>query len=119
MKILADHNVYASTVRLLLKLGHDVVRVAELGLSRAADESLLQVAQREGRLLITRDRDYGRLVVVGGVGSGVIYLRIEPSTIEATHQELERVLDAYTADDLAVSFVVVEPGRYRLRRLAP
>jgi predicted nuclease of predicted toxin-antitoxin system len=119
MRFLADQNVFASTSRLLQGLGHDVVRVADLGLARATDESLLEVAIRDNRILITRDRDFGNLVFVKGLTSGVLFLRIEPSTVEATHKELERVLKTYTEADLSVSFVVVEPGRHRLRRLIP
>lgn len=34
MKFLADQDAYAVTIRLLDNLGHDVVRVAELGMAK-------------------------------------------------------------------------------------
>ena len=61
MKFLLDQDVYAVTARFLAGLGYDVSRVAEGGLSRANDEVLLRTAHREGRILVTRDRDYGGL----------------------------------------------------------
>jgi predicted nuclease of predicted toxin-antitoxin system len=64
MKFLLDQDVYATTARFLSSLGHDVVLVAQLGLSRAQDEELLQVAQEQSRLFVTRDRDFGHLVFV-------------------------------------------------------
>ena len=36
--------------------GHDVVRAADLGFARAADEELLKIAQGRDRLFVTRDR---------------------------------------------------------------
>ena len=33
-------------------------------MSRASDEEILQVAQKQQRILITRDRDYGNLVFI-------------------------------------------------------
>lgn len=42
MRFLLDQDIYAATARHLVDLGHDVVRAAELGLSRAADEELLK-----------------------------------------------------------------------------
>jgi predicted nuclease of predicted toxin-antitoxin system len=40
MKFLLEQDVYATTARFLEQLGHDVVPVARVGLSRASDEEL-------------------------------------------------------------------------------
>jgi predicted nuclease of predicted toxin-antitoxin system len=117
MRFLTDQDVYDRTVRFLRGLGHDVLPVASLGLARAEDTELLRAAQREGRLFVTRDRDFGGLVFVQGVGAGVLYLRMLPSTLDAVHAELERVLTLYNEQELQGSFVVIEPGRHRMRRL--
>ncbi|HZU37057.1 MAG TPA: DUF5615 family PIN-like protein [Gemmataceae bacterium] len=117
MKFLADQDVWASTVRFLTGLGHDVVAVAQLGLAQADDAELLRVTHEQARIFVTRDRDFGALVFVQGSGPGIIYLRILPSTQAAVHAELERVLTLYSEQELQTSFVVVEPGRHRIRRL--
>jgi predicted nuclease of predicted toxin-antitoxin system len=117
MKFLTDQDVYAATVRFLSGLGHDVVPAAQLGLAQADDADLLRVAQEQERLFVTRDRDFGSLVFVQGSGTGVIYLRVLPSTLNEVHAELERVLALYSEKDLREAFVVVEPGRHRFRRL--
>jgi predicted nuclease of predicted toxin-antitoxin system len=117
MKLLLDQDVYATTARFLLDLGHDVVLVASIGLSRAQDQEILRVAQEQNRVLVTRDRDFGNLVFVRELGAGVIYLRVLPSTLNAVHAELERVLSLHTETELTQAFVVIEPGGHRLRRL--
>jgi predicted nuclease of predicted toxin-antitoxin system len=117
MRFLLDQDVYALTARFLIESGHDVVLVSQIGLSQAPDEEILTVAQRENRILVTRDRDYGNLVFVRAMGSGVIYLRILPNTVNAVHNELTRILATYPETDLARAFVVVEPDGHRLRRL--
>ena len=61
MRFLLDHDVYAAMAGHLTNLGHDVVRAAELGLSRASDEELLEAARANARLLVTRDRESGRI----------------------------------------------------------
>jgi predicted nuclease of predicted toxin-antitoxin system len=119
MKFLCDQDVYASTGRCLSGLGHDVVTATQLKLGRAADAELLRVAHEQSRILVTRDRDYGGLVFVQGGPAGVIYLRMLPATENAVHAELERVLTTNTEQELQTSFVVVEPGRHRLRKLTP
>lgn len=117
MRFLADQDIYAFTITFLRDLGHDVVSAAKRGLSRAADAELLRVAQAEGRIFLTRDRDFGALVFVQGNGPGVTYLRIQPSTQSAVHAELARVLTLYSEADLRELFVVIEPGRHRARKL--
>jgi predicted nuclease of predicted toxin-antitoxin system len=117
MRFLLDHDVYAITARYLSELGHDVVTVAKIGYAQADDSGLLRLAQELSRIFVTRDRDFGGLVFVKGLGIGVIYLRILPSTRNSVHEELKRVLEQYSEDELMKAFVVVEPGRHRFRRL--
>lgn len=118
MRLLTDQDVYAATVQLLRGLGHDVATAGERSLSQSADAELLRAAHSEGRLFVTRDRDYGALVFMHALGAGVLYLRVLPSTLQAVHAELGRVLSLYSEEELQGAFVVVEPGRHRIRRAA-
>lgn len=117
MRFLLDQDVFALTARFLVDAGHDVVLVAQIGLSQASDEEILKTAQKQQRILVTRDRDYGNLVFVRAIGTGVIYLRVLPSTVNAVHTELARILQTYSEVELAGAFVVVEPDGHRLRKL--
>lgn len=116
MRCLLDQDVYALTVRFLVNAGHDVVLVAQIGLSQASDEEILKTAQEQKRILVTRDRDYGNLVFVRAIGTGVIYLRVLPSTLNAVHNELARILQTYSEVELTGAFVVVEPDGHRFRK---
>jgi predicted nuclease of predicted toxin-antitoxin system len=89
MKLLLDHDVYGSTVHFLAALGHDVVTVAQLNLAQASDEQLIRLAKEQGRILVTRDRDFGELVFISEINTGVLYLRMIPPTRTAVHAELE------------------------------
>ena len=117
MKFLLDHDVYGATARFLKGLGHEIIQVGHVGLAQAEDEDLLKTAQTQDRLFMTRDRDFGGLVFVNALGAGVLYLRILPSTQNAVHQELARVLTTYTEEELKKAFVVIEPGGHRFRKL--
>lgn len=89
MKFLLDQDVYATIASFLSGLGHEIVPVARIGLAQADDEDLLREAQNQNRLSVTRDRHYGGLVFLNAQGSGVLYLRVLPSTQNSVHQELE------------------------------
>ena len=118
MKLLLDQDVYAITARYLRTLGHDVLTAADIDGSRASDEALLLIAQEQGRIFVTRDRDFGALVFVKDLVAGVIYLRGGFSIIHSVHEEFDRVLRSYSEEDLQKAFVVVESGRHRFRRLS-
>ena len=117
MKLLLDQDVYELTVQFLIGLNHDVVRVAELGMARATDEENLNKAIELNRIFVTRDRDYGNLVFVKEIRSGVLYLRILPSNINFVHAELERILNLYEEAELKSAFVVIEAGKHRFRKI--
>ncbi len=116
MKFLLDQDVYAVTARFLSHAGYDIILAAEIGLSRASDEEILKISQEQNRILITRDRDYGNLVFVKLLGSGVIYLRILVNNVNAVHQELLKVLQSYSEEELSKAFVVIESNGHRFRQ---
>lgn len=51
MRFLLDQDVYGSTARFLGGLGHDVIPIAKLGLSRVSDSDLIRTARDQGRVL--------------------------------------------------------------------
>ena len=116
MKFLIDQDVYAVTTKFLIDAGHDVIIVAQIGLAQASDEEILTVAQAENRILVTRDRDYGNLVFVRAMGTGVIYLRVLPKTVNEVHNQLARVIENYSEVELKGAFLVVEPDGHRFRK---
>jgi predicted nuclease of predicted toxin-antitoxin system len=69
----------------LIGIGHDVLRIAEIGMAQSSDEENPQKARELKRIFVTRDRDYGNLVFVKSIRSGVLYLRMLPSEINAVH----------------------------------
>ena len=77
MKILADENMQREVVLRLRLNGHDVRWAGETNRS-AADLSLLQLATREKRTLITYDTDFGEIIYRGNRQApyGIILFRL-------------------------------------------
>jgi predicted nuclease of predicted toxin-antitoxin system len=117
VRLLLDQDVYEVTARFLIGLEHDVVRVRELGMAQASDEENLKKALELNRVFVTRDRDYGNLVFVKQIRSGVLYLRILPSNINLVHAELGRILSLYDEQELKSAFIVVEADKHRFRKI--
>ena len=75
MRFLADESCDFAVVRALRAAGHDVLAVSEVS---PGDEDLavIDFAVREGRILLTEDKDFGQLVYANLQASGgVIFIR--------------------------------------------
>ena len=96
MKFLLEQDVSAVTERFLREKSQDVITASLLDLSRAKVSGLLKITNEQGWIFVTRDRDFGNLVFVRGVGGGVLYLRMLPSTMEDVHNEMMNVLKTLT-----------------------
>lgn len=75
MRFLADESCDFAVVRALRSAGHDVLAVAELA-AGSDDATIMDIALREERLLLTEDKDFGHLVYAHSQqSSGVIFIR--------------------------------------------
>jgi predicted nuclease of predicted toxin-antitoxin system len=118
MRLLADMHVAPRTVTFLRSLGHDVVRVDEMLLPTATDESIVAAATRDGRAILTQDLDFAASVALSGrTVPSVISRRLSSSRIERVNAVLQEVLPAVEKDVLEGAIVTVQDGRLRLRRL--
>jgi hypothetical protein len=62
MRINLDENIGNRGVELLRLAGHDVMTVPDQGLQGARDETLFDICAGEGRILVTRDHDFGQVL---------------------------------------------------------
>jgi predicted nuclease of predicted toxin-antitoxin system len=116
MKFIADEGIDASLVVLLREAGYDVLYFAEFEPS-TDDEVILNLANEQNRILLTRDKDFGELVYrMKKVHSGIILSRLEELKSSTRSKIVFDFILAYQ-DELLGSFVVVQHGTARVRRL--
>ena len=60
MRFLMNENVSGTVIRTLRRGGHDVLSAKE-SMRGESDPAILEPARREGRLLVTHDKDFGEL----------------------------------------------------------
>jgi hypothetical protein len=114
MRFLANENFPGTTVTALVAAGHDVVwmRNAAPGMS---DADVLAWAARDGRILLTFDKDFGELARASALPStcGVVLFRMPMPKPGDVGQRLANLVTS--RDDWAGHFSVIEPGRVRMR----
>jgi len=114
MRFLVDASSDARLVVHLRRLGHDATRIGTDYPSALGDDEVLDVAQREQRILITDDRDFGELVFrQRQAHAGVIYLRLETTLLSDRLARLDHVLTHYS--DSLDQFIVVSADTVRVR----
>ncbi len=116
MRILANENISSAVIHGLRADGHDVVAVKDW-LPGADDESVLQHAQAEERILLTHDRDFGELAYRKQLPAacGVVLLRLTGPDPDADNSRALSALASRT--DWAGHFNVVTDDRIRMRPL--
>lgn len=119
MRFLLDQSTDARLVPYLRSLGHDATRVGTDYSAGIPDTDVLAIAVREGRILITDDRDFGELVFRRRFPhQGVIFFRLGDYSPLATRVvRLEYVLTHY--QDRLDQFVTVTDRQVRVRSTPP
>lgn len=110
---LADENFPGVAVAALRARGYDVVWIHEVA-PGATDESVLERAVAEQRLLLTFDKDFGELTFryrrAGFIG--IVLFRVAMISAEYVAQTAVTVLES--RDDWSGHFAVIEERRVRL-----
>lgn len=115
MRFLADESCDFAVVRALRAVGHDVVAIAEIS-PRATDEAVMELAIREGRILLTEDKDFGQLVHANQAAAGGVFLLRFPARARADLPGAVVKLVERRGEGLLGRFVVLQPGRVRISR---
>lgn len=119
-KLLADENIHSNVISFFREQGCDVEDVTTLGLVKEADDLILNEAFKQNRIVVTHDRDFGRLAILSRQPlRGIVFLRpghIDPQFTIGTLQ----VIDAQDLD-FSPTFILVARRRgthvqLRLRR---
>jgi predicted nuclease of predicted toxin-antitoxin system len=113
---LADECIAASLVRELRGAGHDVLYIAEFAAS-VSDVEVIALAVREGRLLLTADKDFGELVFRRGQAvPGLILMRVDPEKGPLVRMRLLEAVEQF-GQGLFGRYVVIDEIRFRSRPL--
>lgn len=116
MRLLANENCPSDTVNALRAIGHEVtwIRTDAPG---SSDVEVIALAAREGRILLTLDKDFGELAFRAHLpaGAGIVLLRVFPPVPSRVTALALQVFQA--GRDFSGLFVVAEEGRLRERPL--
>ncbi len=119
MKFLIDNPLSPVFCEKLRDFGLDVVHVRDLGLERAKDEEIFQMALKENRAIISADTDFGTILARTGMErpSVVIFRCLSPRRPPEQAELFIKILPRIVEDLKTGSIVIVEDTRIRIRKL--
>jgi predicted nuclease of predicted toxin-antitoxin system len=118
LKFLVDMPVTPQAVVYLEAAGHEAVHASSVGLSSASDTRILEVARAEGRVVVTADLDYPRLIAMAkAAGPGIVLFRGGSYSDSNMLRLLSRILARADQLELEHSITVVDRSRIRRRAL--
>jgi predicted nuclease of predicted toxin-antitoxin system len=111
MRFLLDENTHIKLLNWFTQAGHDAIRVPD-GLKNG---KVIALAQKELRVLITHDKDFGDpLVYPPKNHPGIILLRIHPPSLPKTLVGLEALLKNLPSAEFDHQLIILEEHGYHL-----
>jgi predicted nuclease of predicted toxin-antitoxin system len=116
MKLLANENIPLTSVKYLSAAGCNIISIG-LMCPGITDKEVMELAMREGRTIITFDRDYSELIYKYGYrpNEGVIYLRFDEYTPEFPGQLIYELINQKEID-FVYKLIVVDVRGIRQRK---
>jgi predicted nuclease of predicted toxin-antitoxin system len=112
IKFAADVNIEKTIIDYLTENKFDVKWIPDYD-CEILDEELLNLANKERRILITNDKDFGELTFLQKrISTGIILLRIKGQKARDKVKLIDKVLQKYR-DKLMGHFVVITKNKIR------
>jgi len=119
IKLLADENIPKSSIEFLIRKGIDVKTLPEYGKQGSKDKEVVELAIKEGRIILTQDLDFGKIYYFHKRGQvGVILLRIKPQIPGKVNRIMGNFFSKVDLEkeNLTKTLMVVEERGYRILR---
>jgi predicted nuclease of predicted toxin-antitoxin system len=114
-KLFADENIAPRVVQALKNNQFDIVTVYEENLVSALDEQILKIAQKQNRIILTHDKDFGNLIRQSyQQHGGVILLRLRDQSPGNVILHLIPFLKQIPANKIKNRLVIFREGQTRI-----
>jgi predicted nuclease of predicted toxin-antitoxin system len=118
MRFLADAGISPKTVEFLKQLGHEATHVRTLGLQRAPDVQVVDLARTDGSVVLSFDLDFGDILALGVMDKpSAILFRLADERAESVNERLSTILNERHAELESGALIIIEDTRYGIRKL--
>lgn len=117
LRILVDEDMPRPTSQMLVSLGVDAVDARDAGLKGSSDANLFRYAQREKRIILTRDKEFANILrYPSSQHCGIILVRVPFNFTRDQILDLVKLLFARVEQNrLQNSLTILEVNNCRIR----
>jgi predicted nuclease of predicted toxin-antitoxin system len=80
VRFIVDAQLPPALARHLQLLGHEAEHVIDLGLERASDRDIWEVAAAQSAIIVTKDEDFGAMRAIQQEGPAILWIRTGNTT---------------------------------------
>jgi predicted nuclease of predicted toxin-antitoxin system len=118
VKFLLDMGLARHTAVTLRSAGHDAIHLRDQGLQRLEDYQIIAKAQREDRVILTHDLDFGQIIALSQASlPSVITFRLADMRPDQVNRRLDEVLARFAESLEQGALVSVSDHGIRVRLL--
>ncbi|MBI2452495.1 DUF5615 family PIN-like protein [Candidatus Pacearchaeota archaeon] len=115
MKFITDENIAASVAHKIRKQGFDVKDIKEEKLYGISDKKIIDVAVKENRIIITRDKNFWNIINDANVlHKGIIFVRCRKQNPEIVSNKLLNILNSELSKKFENSLVVISESQVNM-----
>lgn len=116
VKFLADEGFSFLITSTLIGMGYDVLWIGDIA-SGVDDTDVFEISQRDGRIILAEDKDFGELAVrFGHQAAGIVLLRIDASKKELREKRIIELFENFV-EKLPGHLTIVDNEKFRFRKL--
>jgi len=98
----------------LKEKGYDILWIPDYD-CRLKDDALIELANKEKRILVTNDTDFGEIVFLQKkISEGIILIRVKGQEVNKKLRVLRKLIK-FHSDKLRNNFIVISDRRIRIR----
>jgi predicted nuclease of predicted toxin-antitoxin system len=113
MKVLLDSCIWSGAKKNLVEASFDTIWVGDF-LKDPGDEAIMEFSCREGRIIVTQDKDFGELAIFKGVAHFGIIRLVNFSALQ--HGSISvQILTKYQPELLLKALITVDQNKVRVR----
>ncbi|APC08578.1 DUF5615 family PIN-like protein [Neomoorella thermoacetica] len=117
LKFLTDENIFPSTLEILRSYNFDVMDIKESGLIGISDREIMDLAKREGRIIISLDLHFANIFLFPpNECPGIIVIRIKPAVPAKVDRAMEDFLQRMDPKKIEKALVIISEDKFRIRR---
>ncbi|MBI4918529.1 DUF5615 family PIN-like protein [archaeon] len=116
MKFLTDENIATSVYKSLLEEGFDVKDIKAENFHGASDKEVLELANKEKRIIITHDKDFANVLNQKVKHKGIILLRFRLQLPKMVSVTLIKLLKSKIKGKLENSVTIVSEDEIKIHK---